>query len=334
MSTLEPTTANAPVAASVSGDGDRDSALAEAWEAYSRWDAAAIARKRRLDLSRIVIFVLLVAAALTGVLASQLTLTWFAGIAAACSAAAALLGREAVGPAVERLWLTARAAAETLKSEAFKYAAGASPYDSDDGGQRLLTAVSAIQADYISGVNSNVRHDSERAIPRSILDRPGYIRLRLEDQTSWYEGKASFYNKRAWHWRLVSLLLGLVGTALSGIAAAEKELTYLGAWVGVIGTLGGIVVAHVAGSRFSYLAQIYELTARRLRHLRAEWNLVSEDQSTTKWSDFVLECENTISAERDQWMKEWQRQIAAVTASQTENRPGETKSRQVGSNGT
>ena len=138
MSTLEPTTANAPVAASVSGDGDRDSALAEAWEAYSRWDAAAIARKRRLDLSRRVIFVLLVAAALTGVLASQLTLTWFAGIAAACSAAAALLGREAVGPAVERLWLTARAAAETLKSEAFKYAAGASPYDSDDGGQRLL----------------------------------------------------------------------------------------------------------------------------------------------------------------------------------------------------
>src|SRR5438094_986143 len=121
--------------------------------------------------------------------------------------------------------------------------AGASPYDSDDGGQRLLTAVSAIQADYISGVNSNVRHDSERTIPHSILDRPGYIRLRLEDQTSWYEGKASFYNKRAWHWRLVSLLLGLVGTALSGIAAAEKELTYLGAWVGVIGTLGGIVVA-------------------------------------------------------------------------------------------
>src|SRR2546430_5549159 len=47
------------------------------------------------------------------------------------------------------------------------------------------------------------------------------------------------------------ILLGLVGTALSGIAAAEKELTYLGAWVGVIGTLGGIVVAHVAGSRRS-----------------------------------------------------------------------------------
>ena len=126
MSALESTTANTLVAAIVSGDGNRDPALAEAWEAYSRWDAAAIARKRRLDLSRIVIFVLLVAAALTGVLASQLTLTWFAGIAAACSAAAALLGREAVGPAVERLWLTARAAAETLKSEAFKYAAGAS----------------------------------------------------------------------------------------------------------------------------------------------------------------------------------------------------------------
>src|SRR5437763_17032336 len=109
MSALEPTTANALVAVNVSGDGNRDPALAEAWEAYSRWDAAAIARKRRLDLSRIVIFVLLVAAALTGVLASQLTLTWFAGIDAACIAAAVLLGRGAVGPAVGCLWVTASA---------------------------------------------------------------------------------------------------------------------------------------------------------------------------------------------------------------------------------
>jgi hypothetical protein len=105
---------------------------------------------------------------------------------------------------------------------------------------------------------------------------------------------------------------------ISGIGAARNELTYLGAWVGVIGTLGGIVAAHVAGSRFSYLAQIYELTGRRLRHLRAGWDLVLGGRTGATWSEFVLECENTISAERDQWMKEWQRQITAATSDRTD----------------
>ena len=271
-----------------------------------------------------VIFILLVSAAVTGVLASQLNLTWVAGVAAACSAAAALPGREAVGPAVERLWLTARAAAETLKSEAFKYAAGASPYDGGDRGQRLLAAVGAIQADYISGITPNVARDRKRPIPHAALNQADYIRARLEDQTAWYESKAEFYNKRARHWRAVSLSLGLIGAAISGVAAAKTELTYLGAWVGVIGTLGGIVFAHVAGSRFSYLAQIYELTARRLHHLHLEWDLALAGQSTGKWTEFVLECENTISAERDQWMKEWQRQIIAATPA-TESGSGEDK---------
>jgi hypothetical protein len=217
-----------------------DAALEAARDAYRRWDIAAIARKRRLDWSRAVIFVLLVAAALAGVLASQLKLTWIAGFAAACSAAAALLGHEAVGPAVERLWLTARAAAETLKSEAFKYAAGATPYNGGDKGQRLLAAVSAIQADYISGTTSNAAHEEVRTIPRASLSRAAYLHSRLEDQTTWYEGKASFYNARARQWRAASLALGLIGAGISGIAAANTELVHLGAWVGVVGTLGAI----------------------------------------------------------------------------------------------
>ena len=103
-------------------------ALDAAWDAYCRWDSASIARKRRLDWSRGIIFMLLAGAAISGVIASELKIyPWIAGISAACSAAAALLAREAVGPAVERLWLVARAAAETLKSEAFKYAAGVEP---------------------------------------------------------------------------------------------------------------------------------------------------------------------------------------------------------------
>jgi hypothetical protein len=329
MSALELEAPDKPASATAPEDQAADAALEAAWDAYARWDAAAISRKRRLDWSRVVIFILLIGAAVAGVLASQLKLTWVAGVAAACSAAAALLGREAVGPAVERLWLTARAATETLKSEAFKYAAGAAPYDDGDRGQRLVAAVSAIQADYISGITSNVTRDGIRPIPHTALNQAEYIRSRLENQTAWYESKAEFYNKHAWHWRAVSLSLGLIGAVISGVAAASNELTYLGAWVGVIGTLGGIVAAHLAGSRFSSLAQIYELTGRRLRHLHAEWDLVLAGQSSAKWSEFVLQCENTISTERDQWMQEWQRQITAATLAKTDSSSSENKPARV-----
>jgi len=45
----------------------------------------------------------------------------------------------------------------------------------------------------------------------------------------------------------------------------------------------------------------------------------------------VLDAKTPSLRERDQWMKEWQRQIAAVTQARRRDRPGETKSRQVGS---
>ncbi|MGA8761095.1 MAG: DUF4231 domain-containing protein [Stellaceae bacterium] len=110
-----------------------DPALDMAWDAYRRWDSASIARKRRVDWSRRIIFIMLVSAAVAGVLASQLHSMLAAAIAAVFGAVAALLSHEAAGPAAERLWLSARAAAETLKSEAFKYAAGAAPITRPSG---------------------------------------------------------------------------------------------------------------------------------------------------------------------------------------------------------
>jgi SMODS and SLOG-associating 2TM effector domain 1/Protein of unknown function (DUF4231) len=289
-----------------------DPALDAAWQAFCRWDAASVARRFRLKTSRGIIFVLMIGAAVSGVLASELkTFPWIAGIAAACSAAAALIAREAVGPAIERLWLVARAAAETLKSEAFKYAAGVEPYSSSDRQERLISAVSAIEADNIAGPSPSPPH-APRSLPQGALDQAGYLRTRLEDQIGWYEQRAHAHSRLSSMWRWASVALGLSGAVLGSVAASSAQRTFLGAWVGVIGTLGGIFAAHIAGSRLSYLAQTYELTARRLRHLNTEWGLVPRDQRQDKWNAFVLQCEATISAEREQWVKEWQRQVAAA----------------------
>lgn len=305
-------------------DGDQqepsaDPALDAVWGAYCRWDDASIARKKRLDGSRGVIFTLLVGAAVAGVLASQYKqLHWVAGVAAALSAGAALLGHGTAGPAVERLWLVARAAAETLKSEAFKYSAGADPYNQVDRQERLLATVGAVEGDNIAGIAAAPPRAS-RALPRGALGQTDYLRARVDDQLNWYEAKAGFYNRRASLWHRLSLAEGLGAAMIGGLAASAPGMQFLGAWVAVGGTLSGIFAAYVAGARFTYLAQSYELTARRLRHLRTGWDLVPSDQRDAKWNKFVLQCESTISAEREQWMKEWQRQIAAAAQLVPEN---------------
>ncbi len=186
------------------------------------------------------------------------------------------------------------------------------PHNEAERGRRLIAAVAAIQADNVTGVGLKAARGQDRTIPHAELSPGEYLGSRLEDQRRWYEDKAALYSSRARVWRAVALALALGGAVISGIAAAVAGTTFLGAWVGVTGTLGGIVAAHVAGSRFSYLAQTYELTARRLDYLRTGWGLVSAEPSAAKWSDFVQECEATISAEREQWIKEWQRQIAAA----------------------
>jgi hypothetical protein len=320
-----------------------DDPLSIIWASHARWDAAAISRKERLDRGRAWMFVLLVGAALLGFAAAQMSNGLWAlitgepaglvpvaspalqkagqvcaGLATLLSAWAALLGREAVGPSAQRDWLLARAVCETLKSEAFKYAARTAPYDGADRGEKLLLAASAIEGDTVIGwpAPSLDATDAEK-MPADGIAPDDYLATRVEQQIGWYERRSEDYRRAASRWREGLVWLGMLGAACAAVATAFPKLLAMGALVGVMGTVSGLLGTYVAASRFSYMAQMYELTARRLRYLRCGWDLVPPDERRQRWGDFVRDVEATISSEREQWVKEWQRKVADPPAGDT-----------------
>jgi hypothetical protein len=318
-----------------------DDPLSIVWTSHERWSAAAGARKDRLDRGRAWMFVLLIAAALLGFGAAQMSNGLlalvtpdqpsgalpaaspalrhagqiFAGLATLFSAWAGLLGREVISPSSQRDWLLARAVAETLKSEAFKYAARTAPYDGADRSEKLLRAASAIEGDTVIGCPVPVLKAADTdTMPVDGMAPGDYLAARVERQIAWYERRSEDNRRAASRWREAVVWLGMLGAACAAVAAAFPRLLTLGGLVGVMGTVSGLVGSYVATSRFSTMAQMYELTARRLRYLRCGWELVPDDKRRDRWGDFVRDVETTISSEREQWVKEWQRKVADTPA--------------------
>jgi hypothetical protein len=106
---------------------------------------------------------------------------------------------------------------------------------------------------------------------------------------------------------VVLQLLGGLGVVLGGIGAALEGAKWIAAWVAVLGTISGAVAAFIFAGRYEYLAQSYELTARRLRWLIDDWQRLPAADKERKAGDFVNAFEDVISIENKHWVAEWQR---------------------------
>src|SRR5271157_5998397 len=111
--------------------------LKMAWNAYRGWAKRARdlqAGAGRWNLAALVCIVLAAvcgaATSLTPAAPSPWNVlgTWLASVAAVASAVGAYLGREILGSGKEAGWIQARATAEGVKSECYRYAAKAGPY--------------------------------------------------------------------------------------------------------------------------------------------------------------------------------------------------------------
>jgi SMODS and SLOG-associating 2TM effector domain 3 len=105
--------------------------LRQAWNAYRGW--AKLARDLQSETQRwnLAAIILVIAAAVFGAMASvapDAWSGWVAGAAAIASSVGAYLGRQIVGSGNEAGWIQARAAAEGIKSECYRYAARAGAY--------------------------------------------------------------------------------------------------------------------------------------------------------------------------------------------------------------
>jgi len=286
-------------------------------ERAATWSQSANLLKKRIDFVRWLVFSLAIVGALLAAVASQtdeaqalhgvLTALGTVLLAAGTFISARLLNDSHV-----EAWVRMRAASEALKGEAFKYAAGAHPYDDDaKADQDLDRARGHIEEDLDDLSYLTVTPRGPGSAPRKKLTADEYRNLRVVDQVrNFYRPRARDYQTVAARLRAIEFVLALTATIITALAGAVGKLPIvagfrfdLAALTAVLTTIGGAVLAHIEASRYQHLVTSYLATARRLENAAAEFDAAKVDRQ--KWSDYVNGCEDIIATENSSWVARW-----------------------------
>ncbi len=205
----------------------------------------------------------------------------------------------------EARWYRARAAAESAKTLAWKYAVGGAPFpvgvpDPDGLLVRRLSEVVGTMRDLglpppdggaqITAAMRRLRADTpERR-------RQAYLRGRIDDQCSWYSKKALVNDRRGRQWAITSsllLLTGLVCGAARALGFTDLDL------LGLLAAAAASAAAWAQLRQHRTLAASYGTAAQELALTRPLLErVVGEDD----WARAVSDAEEAISREHATWI--------------------------------
>lgn len=293
------------------------------WRDHQLWSEAASSLQSRIKALRRVQLVLAAAGALLATASATLTLdavarSALAAVSTLAIAFTAFIAQHFLSSKLVDRWPRARSISEGLKSEVFKYRAAAGPYaigSAPDGNTPLELLVE--RASEIQKAGADLRSclppmPSRPTNPPSALSSSAYLRLRLDEQIEGYYLKRSRENQGlATRFRRLNLAFLAAATAISALTAVGMA-TQLGAWVAVATTISVAFATHSAVNRFEFLASTYARQAGELRHLALKWQARSDRNQPQAWSEFVLACEETISAENRAWMAKMTEEVKGV----------------------
>jgi hypothetical protein len=268
-------------------------------------DAAAAEAQTQLLRLRAVEFTCLVAAAVFAEIPSTflgrtgpiLTLAFFV--------LALVLRVSGSDVAAERRWYEGRAAAESLKSMSWQYAAGGESFRLDDSSsdtrfvftmKELLRELSDLDVPFPSAQDTAIPMEMRALRASTRAQRTEVYRaLRVKDQLDWYERKASWNKQRAHWWRngmigieTVAVLLGL-GRALGW---------YDVDWLGIFAAIAAAFAAWQQTKNYQGLSQAYAVTSHDVALVNAS---IGSEESEEDWAQAVHDAEAAFSREHTMW---------------------------------
>ncbi|WP_035798701.1 DUF4231 domain-containing protein [Kitasatospora mediocidica] len=237
----------------------------------------------------------------------------------AWAAAVAYLATVAVAVVISRqnpqgLWYEGRAAAESVKTLAWKFAVRADAYQPPP---TTLPDAEGLYGLQLRGILRGFEHS--RAVPataaaqpevtvgmRSLRDQPlavrrdVYLRERVQVQHDWYQSKARYCDN-------AGRLTGLLGIVLPLLGLGLAVLRALG-WFGydALGTVSAVAASITAWSQlrqYRPLAVAYRLAADELELVRAQLaqlDLAGEDAEEV-WARLARDAEDAVSREHTTW---------------------------------
>jgi hypothetical protein len=206
----------------------------------------------------------------------------------------------------ERIWYGARAVAESVKTLAWRYMAGAEPFPltkplrevEHEFADRLRKILDerkqlafALASGQLSDSHITERMRSERGRP--FQDRKTlYIDDRVLNQRDWYADKANVNRKRSQIYFAFTTVSQILAVIFALVLVAHPGARINAACL--FTTLASALIAWMQLKQFSALAQSYAVTAIELGLIYEEGRHLANDDEL---AEFVADAENAISRE-------------------------------------
>lgn len=205
----------------------------------------------------------------------------------------------------ERRWYNGRAAAESIKTLAWRYAVGANPFPvslcEKEAKKEFLRRIQSIIEEFpdvflllktdplTTSAMDGLRKQS------FTLRKQTYIKYRTLDQQAWYTRNAAHNRSRSFQWRA-----GLILTEILAVTLALAKIL-ADCPIDIAGVLGAAIAAGVAWvgvKQFSPLAAAYSVASNELS-MQAELLATVEE---SLWAGEAADAEEAISREHTTWM--------------------------------
>jgi hypothetical protein len=204
----------------------------------------------------------------------------------------------------ERVWYEGRAAAESAKSLAWRYAVGGEPFgigtpNADElFQQRLREILTDLDISLDVGPDAGEQiTPAMRNLRAERLDqrRFAYRIDRIEDQRDWYQRKAIWNATRAKRLHIAAIALEVVGVTAGILTVTATVRVDL---LGIFAAATASVVAWLQTKQHETLAKSYGITAQELAGVRSAWEAELDENA---WAEFVDKAEEAISREHKLW---------------------------------
>jgi len=279
------------------------------WKRYRTW--AATSRNLKDANARWKRYVLILTLAGTALatlapFAAGLGGAWLSRVIAIAGTLALALatycGKELLDSKREERWTRVRTAAEALKSEAYRYAAQAPPYDQADREAVLRARLTQLNELTTIAIPDQIsEEDSIKGMPTAFWSPQEYKKNRLSDQITWYRDHAARQTASMKKGRALSLTLGCAAVLLGAVTgAAASEGTLPAAVLGIVTTAGAAVGSYFHASQLEAFALKYRATADVLE----EKGLALSPTPSTENLQLIAAAEAIMQAENAAWLTE------------------------------
>ena len=224
--------------------------------------------------------------------------------AAIASALSLYVGRQALAVGAESGWLRARATAEAIKSECFRFAAGIGDYAPDrasdaEAADKFIERRKAIAAraagDSLTPEDDPVGPGSDDRRPPRPMTYQWYFANRIEGQIDFYRKGQEKNERSCQRLQFWSFVAGALVAAVSASAAFFGP--GLAIWTSMFTTIGAAVGAYGLADRQKYLAASYAAMKANLERMKERFEV-----GGTTLQDLVAAAEDLIESEHAAWI--------------------------------